>query len=240
MQKFIAYLRVSTKRQGESGHGLEAQRTAITEYLNGGEWELLAEFVEIESGKKNDRPKLQEALHLCQLTGATLIVAKLDRLSRDNHFITGLQKAGTKFIAADLPEANEMIIGMLAVIAQYERKLICDRTKAALKAAKERGPVYCERRGRMTNRIGSTFKENLKEDSAQLGRQLGAAANKAKADKFAASVIPIIQHHQTAGLDFAEVADKLNSSSIKTARGKTGTWTAKAVRHLQQRAANLT
>src|SRR5215203_7291414 len=137
--RFVSYLRVSTDRQGRSGLGLEGQRKAVEDYLNGGKWTLVAEFVEVESGKNDARPKLAEALALCRLHGATLVIAKLDRLSRDAHFLLGLQKAGVRFVAADMPEANETLVGIMAMIAQAERKMISDRTKAALAAAKARG-----------------------------------------------------------------------------------------------------
>ena len=101
--RFVSYLRVSTAGQGKSGLGLDAQRSAVAGYLNGGTWKLLAEVVEIESGKRNDRPKLAEAMALCRLHGATLLVAKLDRLSRDAAFLMNLQAAGVRFVAADLP-----------------------------------------------------------------------------------------------------------------------------------------
>ena len=121
------------------GLGLEAQRKAVEDFLNGGRWQLMAEFVEVESGKRDDRPKLAEALALCRLHSATLVIAKLDRLCRDAHFLLGLQKAGVRFVAADMPEANEMVVGIMAVVAQAERKMISARTKAALAAAKARG-----------------------------------------------------------------------------------------------------
>lgn len=138
--KFVSYLRVSTQQQGRSGLGLEAQREAVTVFLNGGNWDLIREFKEVESGKRDDnRPELAKALHLCKVTGAKLVIAKLDRLSRDAHFLLGMQKAGVPFVAADMPEANEMVVGIMAVIAQAERKMISQRTKAALAAAKARG-----------------------------------------------------------------------------------------------------
>jgi DNA invertase Pin-like site-specific DNA recombinase len=137
--RFISYLRVSTDKQGRSGLGLEAQRKAVADYLNGGRWTLVTEVVEVESGKRADRPKLAEALRLCRLHNATLVIAKLDRLSRDAHFLLGLQKAGVRFVAADMPEANEMVVGIMAVVAQAERKMISHRIKVALAAAKARG-----------------------------------------------------------------------------------------------------
>src|SRR5262245_35675914 len=117
-RKYVSYLRVSTDKQGRSGLGLEAQREAVATFLNGSE--LVAEYVEVESGKENDRPQLQRALKRCEIIGATLIVAKLDRLSRDAHFLLGLQKQGTRFVAADMPEANEMVVGIMALMAQHE------------------------------------------------------------------------------------------------------------------------
>ena len=115
-RRFVSYLRVSTMKQGALGLGIEAQRKAVDDYLNGGRWSLIAEFVEVESGKNDARPKLAEALTLCRLHGATLVIAKLDRLSRDAHFLLGLQKAGVRFVAADMPEANETLVGIMAPI----------------------------------------------------------------------------------------------------------------------------
>jgi len=116
--RFVAYYRVSTQKQGRSGLGLDAQREAIRQFLDGGNWTLLAEFTEIESGKRNDRTKLARAIELCRLTGGKLIIAKLDRLSRDAHFLLGLQNAGVAFVAADMPEANELTVGIMAVVAK--------------------------------------------------------------------------------------------------------------------------
>src|SRR3954467_13708375 len=138
-KRFVSYLRVSTDRQGRSGLGLEAERKAVKDFLNGGRWDLIAEFVEVESGKRDARPKLAEALALCRLHNATLVIAKLDRLSRDAAFLLGLQKAGVRFVTADMPEANELVVGIMAIVAQAERKMISARTKAALAAAKARG-----------------------------------------------------------------------------------------------------
>lgn len=146
--RYIAYYRVSTARQGKSGLGLEAQRAAVLAYLNGGNWELTAEFCEVESGKTSDRPQLAAALAACRLHRATLVIAKLDRLSRDAAFLLGLQNAGVRFVAVDMPEANELVVGIMACVAQAERKMISDRTKAALAAAKVRGVKLGGFRGR--------------------------------------------------------------------------------------------
>src|SRR5205823_5366668 len=154
--------------------------------LNGGQWSLKGEFVEVESGAKYARPKLAEALALCRLHNATLVVAKLDRLSRDAHFLLGLQKAGVRFVAADMPSANEMVVGIMAQIAQAERKMISDRTKAALAAAKARGTKLGGDRGNFSK-------------IAALGAVKAAQVNKAKSAGRAADLQPIIADLQAAG-----------------------------------------
>src|SRR6516225_5825746 len=139
--KFVSYIRVSTKRQGKSGLGLEAQRKAVDDFLNGGNWSVISEHVEVESGKKSDRhrPELAKALQACRLYGAKLVIAKLDRLSRNAHFLLGLKEAGVDFVAADMPNANRLTVGIMAMVAEEEGKAISARTKAALAAAKKRG-----------------------------------------------------------------------------------------------------
>jgi DNA invertase Pin-like site-specific DNA recombinase len=137
--KFVAYYRVSTAKQGRSGLGLEAQQEAVRAYLNGGSWQLVAEVVEVESGKRNDRSKLAEALRLCRLHGATLIIAKLDRLARNVAFISNLMESGVEFTAVDFPQANRLTVHILAAVAEHEAKAISTRTKDALAAAKARG-----------------------------------------------------------------------------------------------------
>src|SRR3954470_11817931 len=137
--KWISYLRVSTDRQGKSGLGIEAQRNSVAEYLNGGSWKLVKEYVEVESGKRTDRPMLAEAIKACRAYGAKLVIAKLDRLSRVAHFLLGLEKAGVDFVAADMPNANRLTVGIMAMVAEEERRMISRRTKDALAAAKRRG-----------------------------------------------------------------------------------------------------
>src|SRR6202023_2045241 len=132
--KFVSYLRVSTARQGRSGLGLEAQRKAVTDFLDGGHWTLVRGFVEVESGKKANRPELEKAFQACRVFGAKLVIAKLDRLSRDAHFLLGLEKAGVEFVAVDMPNANRLTVRLMAVIPQEEREMISARTKAALAA----------------------------------------------------------------------------------------------------------
>jgi DNA invertase Pin-like site-specific DNA recombinase len=136
---FVAYYRVSTQRQGRSGLGLEAQQKAVRDHLNGGNWRIVAEFTEIESGQRPGRPQLAAALKACRAVGATLIIAKLDRLARNVHFVSGLMESGVEFTAVDFPQANRLTVHILAAVAEHEAKMISERTKAALAAAKRRG-----------------------------------------------------------------------------------------------------
>jgi DNA invertase Pin-like site-specific DNA recombinase len=232
--KFVSYLRVSTAKQGRSGLGLEAQRAAITDYLNGGRWKLLAEYVEVETGKKDDRPKLQEALHYAKVTGATLVVAKLDRLSRNVEFIARLQNSKVKFICADLPELNEMTIGILAVVAQHERKVIGERTRAAMRAAKKR-PEYEKRKAsgdgkkKFGNPAGAKAFGEISNDAA-------VEAIKSKADKYARDIMIIINDIKAGGVTTLQgIADELNERGMNTARN--GQWYPTTVRNLLQRTA---
>ncbi len=217
--KFVSYLRVSTDKQGRSGLGLEAQRKAVEDFLNGGSWKLISEFVEVESGSRNERPKLAAALALCRLHGATLVIAKLDRLSRDAHFLLGLQKAEVKFVAADMPEANEMVVGIMAVVAQAERKMISARTKAALAAAKARGA-----------KLGRP--ENLRNQEA--GREQGRARRTAIAGARVADLRPILDNVQASGAkSLRQIAAALNGRGIPSARG--GAWSAVQVKRVLER-----
>lgn len=220
--KFVSYIRVSTAKQGASGLGLEAQKEAITRYLNGGNWEVLSEFIEVESGKNSDRPQLTRALQHCQMTGATLVIAKLDRLSRDLHFISSLQKAGIEFIACDMPSANKFTIHIFAALAEHEREMISQRTKAALAALKARGV-----------KLGNP--ENLTKAAAAKGAINASAARTAKADEFAAQVGATIKAFHAEGLSLNKIAAKLNDIQILTARGKAGGWTAMGVKNLLAR-----
>ena len=141
MKRFISYLRVSTDKQGEHGHGINAQRQAIRNYISAQGGDLLEEYVEVESGKRNDRPELHKAISRCQVSRATLIIAKLDRLSRNVAFIANLMDAGIDFVACDNPFANRLTIHILAAIAEHEREMISRRTREALAAAKANGKV---------------------------------------------------------------------------------------------------
>jgi DNA invertase Pin-like site-specific DNA recombinase len=146
-KRYIAYYRVSTQRQGKSGLGLDAQRKAVNDRLCG-QANLIAEYTEVESGKRNDRPRLAEALAACRLHRATLIIAKLDRLARNVAFVSNLMESGVEFEAVDFPQANRLTIHILAAVAEYEACTGSDRTRRALAAAKARGVVLGGWRGR--------------------------------------------------------------------------------------------
>lgn len=139
MVEYVSYLRVSTQRQGISGLGIEAQRTAVEQYLYQSQGTLLQEYVEIETGGGRARPILVQSISLCRRTKATLLIAKLDRLARNVAFVSSLMESGIEFVAADAPYANRLMIHILAAFAEHERTLISERTKAALAAAKARG-----------------------------------------------------------------------------------------------------
>jgi len=208
--RFVSYLRVSTDKQGRSGLGLEAQRAAVAGFLNGGQWELVAEFVEVETGKRADRPVLAQALAACRLHRAVLVIAKLDRLARDAHFLLGLEKAGVEFVAADMPSANRLNVGIMAMVAEEERRMISTRTKAALAAAKARGV-----------KLGNP--DNLKNRAA--GSARGNAVKTARADARTADIVLVIEGIRAAGVTSANgIARALNERSIPTARG--GRWQA--------------
>lgn len=222
--KYVSYLRVSTKKQGQSGLGEEAQRAAVEAFLNGNGATVVEEFTEVESGSNDQRPELEQALKTCRAHKATLVIAKLDRLSRDAAFLLNLQKAGVRFVAADMPEANEMIVGIMAVVAQAERKMISDRTRAALTAAKARGV-----------RLGG-FRGHKADDNA---RRKAAETKRRRANGFASDVYPAIAAAQKAGAtSLRQIAAELNRQEITTARG--GKWSAVQVQRVMDRLQNHT
>jgi DNA invertase Pin-like site-specific DNA recombinase len=220
--KVITYYRVSTAAQGRSGLGLAAQREAVERYCRGRSCEVLDEFVEIESGKRNDRPKLDEALHLAKVTGATLVVAKMDRLSRNAAFLLTLRDSGAKLVAADQPVVDDMTVGILAVVAEQERKAISARTSAALQAAKAQGRKLGNPNGAAALR------------RAAKGNGASIKAIKITADRRAADIAPIIQHIRGQGrVSLRELAIGLNERHIRTPRG--GAWHPTSVKNLLAR-----
>ena len=217
--RFVAYYRVSTARQGRSGLGLEAQQQAVREHLNGGRWELTAEFTEVESGKRSDRPKLVEALKACRLRGAKLIIAKLDRLARNVAFISNLMESGVEFETVDFPQANRLTIHIMAAMAEHEAEMISERTKAALAAAKRRGV-----------KLGGDRGVRLSGDA----RRAGNAANAAIARARASDLLATVRELQAAGCEsLRAIAEGLDARGIPAARG--GKWSAVQVSRLLAR-----
>ena len=198
--QYIAYYRVSTDRQGRSGLGLDAQRAAVVSHLPG-RGEQIAEFIEIESGRKNDRPQLAAALALCRQKKARLIIAKLDRLARNVAFIANLMDSGVDFVACDMPEANRLTLHILAAVAEHETEMISKRTKDALAAAKARG-----------QRLGNP-------SPAPAAAQARAVAE-AQLDTYRQGVRPVIAELHGQGLGLSAIAREMNRRGIKTARGR--------------------
>ena len=216
--KFVAYYRVSTQAQGRSGLGLEAQQQAVKEYLVGNPCRLIAEYLEVESGRHNERPELVKALAACRVHSATLIVAKLDRLSRNAAFLLTLRDAGVEFAAVDLPDANRMTVGIMAIVAEHERETISARTKAALGAARRRGV-----------QLGNP--EHLNHFARRLGTLASARARRARATQRATDLAPIVAELRQGGAStLRSLASGLNGKGIPAVRG--GLWTAAQVRRL--------
>ena len=212
---FVAYYRVSTDKQGRSGLGLDAQKQAVRTYFNGGNWRLIAEYTEIESGNKNRRIELDKALSACKKHGAKLIIAKLDRLSRNVAFIANLMDSGVEFMACDIPFANRLTLHILSAVAEHEREMISQRTKVALAAAKRNGV-----------KLGSP--------DPHKGSTIGVQRNRQMADQFASNVVPVIKDIQAGGtLPLQQIAYALNARGIPTARG--GQWYPATVRNVLMR-----
>jgi len=207
--QYIAYYRVSTAKQGQSGLGLEAQQSAVSGYLNSKSGELLAEYTEVQSGKKDEnRPELQAALRQCRLSGATLLIAKIDRLSRNPAFLINLQDSSTNFVCVDMPEANNFTVGILACMAGYYRQQISDNTKAALKAAKAKGV-----------KLGNPRLDEFRNTDTTNAR----AAKISKAKQRNADILSIIgEMRDSAGnaLSLRDLTAMLNDAGYRTARGK--------------------
>jgi DNA invertase Pin-like site-specific DNA recombinase len=206
--KYAHYLRVSTQKQGIDGYGIDAQRVAIAKYTPA------AEFIEVESGKRKDRPELLRALDYCKRNGTVLVVAKLDRLARNVAFVSMLMESGVDFVCADFPTANRLTIHVLAAVAEHEASMISQRTKAGLAAAKARGVV-----------LGKSM------DTAKANK--GRTTQAELADRNAAKVRATIASHRAGGATLKGIADELNSMGVGTPRGKQ--WTAMAVSNAMNR-----
>jgi DNA invertase Pin-like site-specific DNA recombinase len=224
--KFVTYCRVSTQRQGDSGLGLQAQQDAIARYLNGGHWQTVAEFEEVETGKGSNaltkRPQLAAALDACRKHGATLLIAKLDRLARNVSFISSLMEASrgngknaVKFVACDLPEANNLTIHIMAAFAEHEAKRISERTKDALAMARRRGVA-----------LGKAGAANL---------QPNIEKRQADADAFAENLRGQIVGFRLRKLSQTKMVKELNQLGIPTPKGRTGAWSLMQVQRVIKR-----
>jgi DNA invertase Pin-like site-specific DNA recombinase len=217
----ITYIRVSTSRQGRSGLGIEAQRHVLAQFAQAEGFEVGREFVEVETGKGSDamdrRPQLKAALAAARKLRCNVAVAKLDRLSRDVHFISGLMAHKVPFLVAELgPDVDPFVLHLFAAIAQKELSFISSRTKQALAAAKARGVT-------------------LGNPRLHVARKNAIGVVKAEADRYAANVLPIIREAQKAGATtLRDIADALNARGVATARG--GQWHAKSVSNILERA----
>ncbi len=224
--KFVAYYRVSTARQGKSGLGIEAQRAAVATYLNGGDWSIVAEFTEVESGKRSDRPALDQALAAARLHRCPVVVSKVDRLTRSVAFLSRLLEAGVDVRFADLPQiegaTGTFLLQQMAAVAQLEAGMISKRTKDALTAAKRRGVKLGGDRG-----VAPTAKMRAK----------GRAVLQARANSRALDIAPIVAELRAAGAtSLRAIADGLNAKGIPTARGD-GQWSAVQVARVLERLA---
>jgi DNA invertase Pin-like site-specific DNA recombinase len=207
MSDYVAYYRVSTDRQGQSGLGLDAQRQAVAQFVGAGQ--LVGEFTEIESGKRHtNRPQLAAALSECRRRKTTLVIAKLDRLARNVHFISGLMESGVEFVAVDMPSANRLTIHILAAVAEHEREMISQRTKAALAQAKARG-----------RKLGNPRIEEARANAATANRT----------NQLPPHILKLMQDMRVQGRPFRDIAHELNNTwQIRTGRGKL--WYASTVR----------
>jgi DNA invertase Pin-like site-specific DNA recombinase len=225
--KYISYLRVSTDKQGRSGLGLEAQREAVTRYLNGGSWKLVAEYVETESGKRSDRPKLAAALRHAKAIGATLVFAKLDRLTRNVDLLRTLVASGVDLVFCGLPHVppgamGRFLLTQMASVAELEAGLTSERTKAALAAAKARGVKLGNPNGARALR------------GRQVGNKEAVAAIKQKAQEHASNLRAIVEDIRAQGItSIRRIAEELNSRAVLAPRG--GEWQATTVVRLLAR-----
>lgn len=218
-RKCVSYLRVSTTRQGESGLGIEAQRNSVANFLSGDRWKLVEEFVEVESGKNNHRPALQKAIATCRIHGATLVVARLDRLARNAHFLLGLKEAGIDILCVDMPSANALTIGIMAMVAQEEARLISARTKAALAMAKERGV-----------KLGSP--RSITIETQKAGRIASVEMRRKRWLRWVADVKPTVESTMRECGSLRKAAARLTAQGIPARRG--GGWSPIQVRRVLQ------
>jgi DNA invertase Pin-like site-specific DNA recombinase len=220
--RLISYLRVSTARQGASALGLEAQRAAVTTYARDGQHHVLHEYLEVESGGKAARPQLEAALAACKLQHATLVIAKIDRLARNVAFIANLMDGGVEFVACDMPHANRLTLHLFAAIAEHEREMISQRTKAALAAAKARGV-----------KLGNPNGSAALLKGCVMAAQASAAGRRARAADHAMAVAPILTDLLAQGMTYRQTAVELNLRGVRT--GSDGIWHPEQVRRCMMR-----
>lgn len=219
---YVAYYRVSTKEQGNSGLGLEAQRAAVKAFLDSKGWPPAEEFIEVESGRKNQRPELQRALASCRMRKATLVIAKLDRLARNASFLLNLRDAGVDFVACDMPDANRLTVGIMALVAEDEAERISQRTTAALRAKVERD--------------GQWDRNASHHLVPGAGQEAATQAVREKAQRRADDVLQVIEEIKVEGAQsLRAIAEGLNTRGIPTARG--GVWQAVQVKRILDRVA---
>lgn len=218
----ISYLRVSTARQGASGLGLEAQRQAVATFVQSQPYSLVTEYVEVESGAKVARPQLEAALASCRLHRAILVIAKLDRLARNVSFIANLMEGGVEFVACDMPHANRLTLHLMAAIAEHEREMISQRTRAALQAAKKRGV-----------RLGNPNGAAALLSGCRTAAQASAMTRKLKAARCAAQVWPTLASLLAAGLSYRAISRTLNVRGVPSSAG--GLWHPEQVRRAHRR-----
>jgi len=215
--KFVAYYRVSTYKQGISGLGMDSQKQAVANYLNGGSWNLLAEFAEVETGRRNDRQEMAKAVALCRKEGATLLIAKLDRLARNAAFLLNLRDSGVNFVATEMPHADRFTVGVMALVAEKEAEMISQRTKDGLAAAKRRGIKLGNPHPAQALKVAQT-------------------ANLARADAYAQSLLPVIEEIRAAHVTtLRKIAQCLNARGFKTPNNKA--FKAQSIKNLLERTA---
>lgn len=226
--RIVTYLRVSTARQGSSGLGLEAQRASVHAHAAAGGHSIVAEYVEVESGRRDDRPQLAAALAACRLHRATLVIAKLDRLARNVRFIAGIMDGGVDFVACDMPHANRLTLHLMAAMAEHEAAAISERTKAALAAAKERGVRLGNPQGAVHLRAGC-----IEAAAASAASRRGAMLTRAR------ELVPLLQQLRSEGVVSARAtAAELNRRGVPAPRG--GIWHASQVQRVFQLSEPLT
>ena len=224
MRRFVAYYRVSTRQQGRSGLGLEAQRSAVVNFLAANHGELFAEFTEVESGTKADRPQFIEALRVCRVYSAILVIAKLDRLARNVALTSALMEGGVEFVAADFPQANRLTIHILSAIAEYEAKLISERIKAAIVVSKARGVVWGGNKHAPTHHLDAA---RIKANEGRIRR----------ANARAVDLAPLIIELRESGKSLVKIGAELTRLGVRTPYGKT-IWTESPIRRLLKRSAD--